>query len=87
MTEKLDAGPKVFSVPAGVIAALLGYAYKTKQNRADFKAGILQKHVDYANHWVSKSKSSVRQSVLHQSYGEDLEFPITGEPGMSYWVR
>ena len=87
LTEKLDAGHNVFSVPAVVIAALLGYAYETRQNRADFKADILQKHVDYTNHWVRKSKSSVRQSVLHQSYGDDLEFPIPGEASKSYCVR
>ena len=87
LTEKLDAGHNVFSVPAGVIAALSGYAYETRQNRADFKPDILQKHVDYTNHWVSKSKSSVRQSVLHQCYSDDLEFPIPGEASKSYCVR
>ena len=91
LTEKLDAGPKVFSVPAGVIAALLEQAYDTKQNRADFKSRLLQVHPDSAKHWGSLPKSQVKKVssrfCLPSAHGGDLEFPVPGEPGEAYWIR
>ena len=92
LTEKLDAGQNVFSVPAGVIAALLEQAYDTKQNRADFKSRVLQVHPDYAKHWVSLPKSQVKKVsrfCLPSADGRDLEFPVPGEPGTAYlyWIR
>ena len=82
----------MFSVPAGVIAALLAQAYDTKQNRADFKSRVLQAHSDYAKHWVSLPKSQVKKVsrfCLPSAHGGDLEFPVPGEPATAYlhWIR
>lgn len=37
LTEMLNAGSNVFSVPTGVVASLLGHAYETKQHRTNLK--------------------------------------------------
>lgn len=78
LTEKMDEGRNVKSVPAGVIASLLGYAYSTRRNRADFK-NIIEKHPDFVGHWVVQKKSTVRENFSQCGDNIDIEFPIPGK--------
>ena len=79
LTKMMDQGPKVKSVPAGVVAALLDYSYKTKEQRRNFKSDVLQKHPDFEVHWVVSSKRMVQFHPSPNSDNGDVVFPIPGQ--------
>lgn len=82
--EKLDHGATQFSVPAGVVAAIIGRPYETKEDKTDFQKKLLEADPVFNAHFtVYKKKKQMLDDVTEfaSTVKEDgkLGFYIPGD--------